>query len=200
MSAPTPIDSLKSDMRRLAQANRNQLSIEDQKRSSSALCQHADVIATLAGPSAIFSAYRAMGSECDTEPLEAELRKRSHEIALPVMKKLGQPLIFRTFSPGDKLVSRKWGILEPVDTARAVEPDVLLLPLLAFDRAGWRLGYGGGFYDRTLAQLRAIKPIVTIGVAYDMQEVDAVPHCAYDERLDWIMTPTALLPSQPLEQ
>ena len=78
----------------------------------------------------------------------------------------------------------------PSPTSRRCEPDILLVPLLAFDRAGWRLGYGGGFYDRTLRGLRARKPIVAVGLAYDEQQVDAVPHLDYDERLDWVLTPS----------
>ena len=69
-------------------------------------------------------------------------------------------------------------------------PDVLLVPLLAFDRNGWRLGYGGGFYDRTLAGLKARKPVIAVGIAYDELEVDAVPHESYDQRLDWVFTPS----------
>jgi 5-formyltetrahydrofolate cyclo-ligase len=83
-----------------------------------------------------------------------------------------------------------WGIAEPKADKPQVEPDVVLVPLLAFDRRGWRLGYGGGFYDRTLAGLRRRKPIVAVGLAYDGQEVDAVPRLEYDQRLDWVLTPS----------
>ena len=84
-------------------------------------------------------------------------------------------------------------------SAPAVDPDVVLCPLLAFDRTGHRLGYGGGFYDRTLARLRALKPVVAIGLAYDEQRVDAVPHLDYDERLDWVLTPTGPIKCARLE-
>jgi 5-formyltetrahydrofolate cyclo-ligase len=83
-----------------------------------------------------------------------------------------------------------WGIPEPKADKPVLEPNVLLVPLLAFDARGGRLGYGGGFYDRTLAGLRAKKPIVAIGLAYDEQQVDAVPHLDYDQRLDWVLTPS----------
>ena len=86
-----------------------------------------------------------------------------------------------------------WGIREPLPTAPLVEPDVLLSPLLAFDARGYRLGYGGGFYDRTLARLRGIKTVVAIGLALDEQKVDAVPHADYDERVDWVLTPSGPL-------
>ncbi|MBL8906323.1 MAG: 5-formyltetrahydrofolate cyclo-ligase, partial [Rhizobiales bacterium] len=69
-----------------------------------------------------------------------------------------------------------------------VHPDVLLVPMLAFDRRGYRLGYGGGYYDRTLAALRVLKPITAIGIAYSGQEIAEVPHGSWDEPLDWIMT------------
>jgi 5-formyltetrahydrofolate cyclo-ligase len=71
-----------------------------------------------------------------------------------------------------------------------LEPDILLVPLLAFDGRGRRLGYGGGFYDRTLAGLRARKPIAAVGLAYDEQRIDEVPHLDYDEMLDWVLTPS----------
>jgi 5-formyltetrahydrofolate cyclo-ligase len=83
-----------------------------------------------------------------------------------------------------------WDIAEPRADQPKLEPDVLLVPLLAFDRQGWRLGYGGGFYDRTLAELRGRKAVTAVGLGYDQQQVDAVPHLAYDQRLDWVLTPS----------
>jgi 5-formyltetrahydrofolate cyclo-ligase len=81
-----------------------------------------------------------------------------------------------------------WNIPVPPETSPELLPDVLLVPMLAFDRNGYRLGYGGGFYDRTLVKLRAIKPVVAIGVAYSAQEVPEVPRAPFDQPLDWIMT------------
>jgi len=86
-----------------------------------------------------------------------------------------------------------WNIAEPKPDKPALDPDILIVPLLAFDRAGWRLGYGGGFYDRTLRDLRARKAIVAVGLAFDEQQVDAVPHLDYDERLDWVLRPSGPL-------
>jgi 5-formyltetrahydrofolate cyclo-ligase len=88
------------------------------------------------------------------------------------------------------MMTVKWGIVEPLPDKPAVDPDVLIVPLLAFDKRGYRLGYGGGFYDRTLARLRAVKPVITVGVAYDEQEVDVVPTDVYDQQLDWMLTPS----------
>ena len=106
------------------------------------------------------------------------------------MQGKGKPLIFRAWTPGDAMDRAVWGIAEPKPDKPNWEPDILLVPLLAFDGSGWRLGYGGGFYDRTLRGLRARKPIVAVGLAYDEQHVDAVPHLDYDERLDWVLRPS----------
>jgi 5-formyltetrahydrofolate cyclo-ligase len=83
-----------------------------------------------------------------------------------------------------------WDIPEPKADKALLEPDIVLVPLLAFDRAGWRLGYGGGFYDRTLRLLRSCKSVATVGLGYDEQQVDAVPHLDYDQRLDWVLRPS----------
>jgi 5-formyltetrahydrofolate cyclo-ligase len=110
------------------------------------------------------------------------------------MQGKAKPLLFRAWRPGDALETRMWGIREPSADQALLRPDVLLVPLLAFDRDGWRLGYGGGFYDRTLRDLRAAAPsVAAIGLAFDPQEVDAVPHLDYDEPLDMVLTPTRLL-------
>jgi 5-formyltetrahydrofolate cyclo-ligase len=121
------------------------------------------------------------------------LAEAGHGLSLPVMEGKGRPLIFRAWTPGDPLAEVTWGIREPLPAAPVVEPDVVLVPLLAFDHAGHRLGYGGGFYDRTLERLRAAKPVVAIGLAYDEQRVDSVPHHDYDQRLDWVLTPSGPL-------
>ena len=93
----------------------------------------------------------------------------------------------------DAMNKAVWGIAEPKADKPALEPDIVLVPLLAFDAAGRRLGYGGGYYDRTLRGLRARKPIVAVGLAYDAQRIDAVPHLDYDERLDWVLRPSGPL-------
>ncbi len=161
-------------------------------RASQDVAQFGPALAQMAGAGAVVSSFRPIGSEFDPLPLEASLAACGIVIALPVITKLGKPLIFRRFEAGDGLVPRKWGILEPAETAPRVVPDILMLPLLAFDRAGWRLGYGGGFYDRSLAQLRATKSVLAVGLAFCEQEVDAVVHAAYDERLDFVLTPKGL--------
>jgi 5-formyltetrahydrofolate cyclo-ligase len=144
-------------------------------------------------PGSIVSGFSAIRDEIDPAPLLERLACEGHRLALPVLQGKGQPLLFRQWSPGDATKSATWGIAEPLPDRPVLEPDVVLVPLLAFDAKGYRLGYGGGFYDRTLARLRALKPVVTIGIGYDELKIDAVPHLDYDERLDWVLTPSGPL-------
>jgi 5-formyltetrahydrofolate cyclo-ligase len=142
------------------------------------------------GSGGVVSGFLPIGDELDPRPAMEAARADGARICLPVMSGRDRPLQFRLWSPGDAMVERQWGILEPSEEAEAVEPDVLLMPLLAFDERGGRLGYGGGYYDRTLARLRGLKPVLAVGLAYDVQRVDSVPCLDYDGRLDWVLTPT----------
>lgn len=141
-------------------------------------------------PRAVVSGFCAIRDEIDPGPLLDWLHREGFALALPVMQGRGKPLLMRSWAPGDEMGSVQWGIREPLPEKAEVWPDILLVPLLAFDRRGWRLGYGGGFYDRTIAKLSALKPITAVGIAYDELEVDAVPHESYDQRLDWVLTPS----------
>jgi 5-formyltetrahydrofolate cyclo-ligase len=134
---------------------------------------------------AAISGYWPMASEMDPRPLMAALVARGHRLCLPVVEARGVALIFRAWTPGDALVEAVFGTRVPTANQDVITPDVLLVPLLAFDRAGHRLGYGGGYYDRTLA---AMSDPLAIGIAYGFQEVDKVPHAAHDQRLDWMVT------------
>lgn len=139
---------------------------------------------------AIVSGFSAIRDEINPSHLMLWLHAEGHPLALPVMVGRERPLVMREWTPGDAMLPAAWGIAEPLDDKPEVDPDVVLVPLLAFDRHGARLGYGGGFYDRTLERLRAIKPVIAVGVAYDEQEVSSVPTESYDQRLDWVLTPS----------
>jgi len=139
-------------------------------------------------PGRTVSAFIPFGDEIDTRPLLAKLSAEGFETCVPVVVKLASPLQFRKWAPGEDLVPGRWNIPIPPETAEVVEPDVLLVPLLAFDRNGYRLGYGGGFYDRTIEGLRGRKPVIAIGVAYSAQGVDEVVRGEHDQQLDWILT------------
>ncbi|MGX9965668.1 5-formyltetrahydrofolate cyclo-ligase [Roseomonas sp. F4] len=136
-------------------------------------------------PGAIVAGFWPMGAEIDIRPLLLALHEKGHRIALPVTPRRGNPLHFRAWAPGDTLAPGPMGTRHPGPEAPPLTPDWLLVPLLAFDRAGQRLGYGGGYYDRTLA---ALPSATAIGVAYACQEVDEVPVGVDDAPLAAIVT------------
>jgi 5-formyltetrahydrofolate cyclo-ligase len=185
-------DDLKKALRREAKAARSAAFARHGAAASKTIADHGIAFAGRPAP-AIVSGFLAIGEEIDPTPLMLRLLGEGYRLCLPVMEGKGKPLVFRAWKPGDVLAETMWGIREPLPEAETLDPDIVLGPLLAFDTEGYRLGYGGGFYDRTFARLRALKPIVSIGIAYDEQKVDAVPHADYDERLDWILTPTGPL-------
>ncbi len=134
------------------------------------------------------SAYVAIGDEADPAALLGALRARGHIIALPRVAGRGKPLDFHRYDAGQALVPSGFGLLEPAREWPQVEPDILVVPLLAFDGRGYRVGYGAGFYDRTLARLRSARDVLAVGFAFASQEFETVPHDENDQRLDWIVT------------
>jgi len=139
-------------------------------------------------PAPAVSGYWPMGDEFDVRPLMTRLCERGHVSALPVVVARGEALKFRRWQPGDRLTQAGFGTHEPGADAAVVVPDIVLAPLLAFDTAGGRLGYGGGFYDRTLEALRAAGRIIAVGVGYQAQWVAEIPSGDNDQKLDWIVT------------
>jgi 5-formyltetrahydrofolate cyclo-ligase len=140
----------------------------------------------------VVASYWPMRDEADPRALAAVLASRGHRIVLPRMALTGTALSFRPWREGDDLWLNRHGVHEPLAHLPAVEPNVLLVPMLAFDAAGTRLGYGRGYYDHALAELRAHDQTggrtIAIGVAYAAQEVAKLARDAHDERLDWIVT------------
>jgi 5-formyltetrahydrofolate cyclo-ligase len=139
-------------------------------------------------PGAAISGFWPMGEEIDIRPLLHALHDRGHRVALPVTPRRGEALTFRGWQPGDVLVPERFGTMRPI--GEILTPDMLLIPLLAFDAAGGRLGYGGGFYDRTLARLPGR---FRLGCAFAAQKVDAVPVGPYDIRLDAVATENGII-------
>jgi 5-formyltetrahydrofolate cyclo-ligase len=139
-------------------------------------------------PGAVVSGFWPLGEEIDIRPLLLALHDRGNAILLPVTPRRGDPLTFRGWRPGDVMVPERFGTMRPIGDIMV--PDVLLIPLLAFDSEGRRLGYGGGFYDRTLAQLPGR---FRLGCAFAAQQVDAVPAGPYDMRLDAVATETGII-------
>lgn len=148
------------------------------------------------GRFSVVGGYCALGTEFDPDPvLEAILSLDPGRMrrALPVASDRQSPLRFRLWRPGEILVKDAFGIPAPPASAPEVSPNLIIVPLLAFDRGGGRLGQGGGHYDRTLTSLRAVRSVFVLGVAYAGQEVDRVPSDAHDQRLDAIVTETAYI-------
>ena len=145
-------------------------------------------IAELDLPPGVVGGYWPLGSELDVRPALLHLKNRGRGVALPVSGPRGTALEFRDWDAGEEPVLGRYGIMEPAAGRTVVHPAVLLVPLLAFDRTGHRLGYGAGYYDRTLDALRAAGPVLAVGVAFAAQEIVAVPCADHDQRLDWIVT------------
>src|SRR5262249_26396847 len=126
-------------------------------------------------PGAIVSGYSPVRNEIDPAPLMKKLASEGARLALPTVTARGQSLIFRAWTPGERLMLGPLGILEPSPVAAEVVPDIMLVPLAAFDRTGHRIGYGGGYYDHTFAHLHKIKAVIGVGLGFAVQEIRSVP-------------------------
>ena len=177
----------KTTLRREALARRGAVAPGARVAFSRRLANEGLRLARLWRPRAV-SAFHTLRDEPDTLQLLSALAAEGFATALPVVVGRESPLTFRLWRPGDPTRLGAMSIAEPLEEAPAVDPDLLFVPLACFDRRGHRIGYGAGYYDRTLAGLRAIKPIHAVGVAYGVCEVAAVPYEAHDQSLDAIVT------------
>jgi 5-formyltetrahydrofolate cyclo-ligase len=176
----------KQRIRRDALARRDAMLPEVRQRAAEAIAAREFPLAIT--PGAIVSGFMALKSEINPLPLMQKLAGQGAQLALPAIAGRGKPLMLRGWEPGAPLERGQWGIREPTADAAEVEPDIVLVPLLAFDRIGHRIGYGAGYYDLTIAGLRARKAVIAVGVAFAMQEVPAVPATPRDARLDLVLT------------
>jgi len=174
------MDNNKGAIRARARARRATLTRVD---FAERIAQFAAALALAQG--AVVAGYDPIRDEADPRALMSELAALGHALALPCVVASRTALVFRVWKMGDALAPNAYGIAEPLPTARAVVPDVVLVPLLAFDDEGHRLGYGGGYYDRTFDSLPQAR---RIGIAYAGQEVENVPREPHDHRLDMIVT------------
>lgn len=182
----TSVEVAKAELRVAAQALRDALSAEASKAAAESIAARKFPLAIT--PSTIISGFMPLKSEINPLPLLQKLAEAGARLALPAIVGRGKPLIMRAWEFGAPLDRGQWGIREPKPDALEVEPDILLVPLLAFDRAGHRLGYGAGYYDMTIHRLRALKPVTAIGIAFAAQEVPKIPTTPRDERLDLVLT------------
>jgi 5-formyltetrahydrofolate cyclo-ligase len=185
---PASLVDEKSELRRTAFERRRELAAREAPAEAGRKIAER-VLATIPIPAGTaVSAYWPMGDELDPRPLIEQLHAAGCSIGLPIIVAKGQPLSFRRWTPDTRFVAGGFKTQVPEPGSPEVVPSLLVVPLLAFDRRGYRLGYGGGFYDRTLAKLRALGPVTAVGFAYAGQEVDAVPRDEYDQPLDWLAT------------
>ena len=136
----------------------------------------------------VVAGYWPIRDEIDPRPLMRRLHAAGHACALCVLGARAAPLAFRAWAPGMALQPGGFGTQAPPADSPELAPDIVLTPLLAFDDHGHRLGYGGGYYDRTLARLRAGGRVLAVGAAFESQRVESVPHTDRDGRLDWVIT------------
>jgi 5-formyltetrahydrofolate cyclo-ligase len=180
----------KATLRGAALAKRDALS--DKQRAAAAKAVAKRGLPIEITPGTIISGYSPIRSEIDPAPLMRALAAQGAQLALPAVMARGKSLAFRAWSPDDRLMLGALGIPEPSPAAAEVVPDIMLVPLAAFDRAGHRIGYGAGHYDFTLAHLRKTKAIAAIGVAFSAQEIELVPALQHDVALDYVLTETKI--------
>jgi 5-formyltetrahydrofolate cyclo-ligase len=179
-------DTMKASLRSAALARRDALSEAYRAAAAQSLARRGLPIPI--APGTVVAGYAPIRSEIDPLPLMRKLSGQGAQLALPAIVARDLPLKFRAWLAGDRLHRGPLGILEPSPAATEVIPDILLVPLAAFDRSGHRIGYGAGYYDRTLAQLRALKNITALGIAFAAQEIPTVSASAHDARLDLVLT------------
>jgi 5-formyltetrahydrofolate cyclo-ligase len=184
--AMTSIDERKSELRQAVFARRDALSAAERQVAAEAIAARPFPVAIK--PGAVVSGFSPIRTEINPLPLLRRLEAAGAKLALPVVAGRGQPLVMRSYAFGDPLDAGVWGIREPKAEAPEVDPDILIVPLAAFDRSGNRIGHGAGYYDMTINRLRLLKPVVAVGIAYAMQEVAEVPVTPRDARLDLVLT------------
>jgi 5-formyltetrahydrofolate cyclo-ligase len=144
-------------------------------------------------PGAVVAGYWPLGREIDPRPLMLALAGRGHALALPVTGRRGTPLAFRRFRFADRLEAGPFGTRQPGAGAEVLSPDWLLVPVVAFDATGVRIGHGAGYYDATLAALRARGTVTALGCGYGAQRAERLPAGPHDQRLDAIATERGVL-------
>jgi 5-formyltetrahydrofolate cyclo-ligase len=180
------VDQHKAALRASALARRDAIPAADRQSAAAAIAARPFPLPVPAG--AIVSGFAPLKNEINPLPLMQRLAKAGARLALPVVAGRGRPLIMRSYALGQELSAGVWGIREPKADAPEVDPDILIVPLAAFDRKGHRIGYGAGYYDMTINRLRSLKPVTAVGIAYASQEVSEVPVTPRDARLDLVLT------------
>jgi 5-formyltetrahydrofolate cyclo-ligase len=184
--APLSIEQRKAELRKQALERRDALPASERQVAAETIAVRP--LPVPVKPGMIVSGFSPLKTEINPLPLLRKLAAAGAKLALPVVAGRGKPLIMRAYAFGQPLNEGVWGIREPKDDAPEVDPDILIVPLAAFDRRGHRIGYGAGYYDMTIKRLRSLKPVTAIGIAYAAQEIPAVPDTPRDARLDLVLT------------
>jgi len=179
-------DSPKARLREQAFARRDALLADERAAAAEAIAARPFPVTIATGM--IVSGFSPMKTEINPLPLMRKAAQLGARLALPAIAGCGRPLIMRAYAFGDELARGQWGIREPKADAPEVAPDILIVPLAAFDRAGHRIGYGAGYYDMTINALRAKKRVIAMGIAFAAQEITSVPATERDARLDFVLT------------
>jgi len=178
----------KSELRTSALAARDALSHEQRLTAAQAVAARGLPFEVV--PGTVVAGYAPIRSEFDPMPLLQRLAGDGARLALPVIAGRESALAFRDFWFGEVLQRGPLGIPQPAAASVELVPDIVLVPLAAFDRAGHRIGYGAGYYDRTIEMLRGLNRVIAVGIAFAVQEIDAVPVLPHDARLDYVLTET----------
>ena len=177
----------KQSLRKQCLTLRERVRPDEAKTASLDLAKH--LLSLIPENASVVAGYKAVRGEIDLDETMAQLSTRGHTLALPVVVGLHQPLVFRQWRIGHPLELGQFGIKVPPQSEPELTPDAVIVPLVAFDKAGYRLGYGAGYYDLTLRQLReAQKKVQIIGAAFSAQQVESIPAEAHDEKLDAVVT------------
>ena len=176
----------KPEIRAATLAARDALSPEGRAEAAAAVAARGLPFAV--APDAVVGGYAPIRSEFDPMPLLRKLAAAGARLALPVIMGPGLPLQFRSFAMGQVLERGPLGILQPTAASAELAPDILLVPLAAFDSLGHRIGYGAGYYDRSIESLRGSNKAIAVGLAFAVQEIDAVPALGHDAALDYVLT------------
>jgi 5-formyltetrahydrofolate cyclo-ligase len=186
MSDPSNTQNRKAELRSVALTLRDALPPTLRQAAAETIAKRPLPVAV--APGMIVSGFSPLKTEINPLPLLRKFVEAGASLALPCIVGRGHPLIMRAWAFGAEMASGQWGIREPTADAPEVAPDIVIVPLAAFDRAGQRIGYGAGYYDMTLHKLRAQKPVVAIGIAFASQETARIPATERDERLDLVLT------------
>ena len=177
--------SEKQNIRRFLLDRRDELYDEYEKRNNS----HIHIKTFLENVEKCeIGSYHSFRSEISTDPIHRFLSSLGFEISLPCINDENSNMTFRSWKPNDELLKNKYGILQPKENATKIDPKIILVPLVGFSLSGYRLGYGGGYYDRFIEKEKKISDVITIGLGYSFQEFENLPYESHDQKLNWILT------------